>query len=169
MPQVIERTVEVNAPVETCFRLWNDPDMVPKFMQNVDNVREVSDTVWHWQMRSPSGQTFEFDSQIDQFEQNRLVAWHAQQNNMVDAQGRVEFLAQDGRTRVQVAASMMPKNQSAQQQQSPQSQQYAQQAMASEQTIEQTLARFKELAEQQSQQQSQPSAAAGSQGQRQSR
>jgi uncharacterized membrane protein len=46
----IEQSVEVEAPLSTVYNQWTQFEEFPRFMQRVEEVRQLDDTHLHWVM-----------------------------------------------------------------------------------------------------------------------
>lgn len=75
MSDVIE-TVEVAVPVRTAYNQWTQFEEFPRFMEGVQEIRQVSDTLTHWKIRI-GGVEREFDAEITEQHPDERVAWHS--------------------------------------------------------------------------------------------
>lgn len=75
MSDVIE-TVEVAVPVRTAYNQWTQFEEFPRFMEGVEEIRQVSDTLTHWKIRI-AGVEREFDAEIAEQHPDERVAWHS--------------------------------------------------------------------------------------------
>lgn len=102
MPQRVEGSIEVEAPVERVYEYWETLENLSDFMTNVDEVRPTGPDTTHWKMRGPLGMSIEFDAQTTQKEDNEVIGWDSVEGD-VGTSGQVRFRdAGDGRTRVEV-------------------------------------------------------------------
>ena len=44
----IEQSVDVEVPVRTAYNQWTQFEEFPRFMEGVENIRQVTDTQLHW-------------------------------------------------------------------------------------------------------------------------
>jgi uncharacterized membrane protein len=73
---VIEQSTEVAVPVHTAYDQWTQFEEFPKFMDGVEEVRQIDDTHVHW-VAKVAGQRREWDARIvDQIPDSR-VAWES--------------------------------------------------------------------------------------------
>jgi uncharacterized membrane protein len=70
----IEQSIEVNVPVSTAYNQWTQFEEFPRFMDGVDEVRQIDDTHLHWVV-SHQRQRHEFDTQITEQRPDERVAW----------------------------------------------------------------------------------------------
>ncbi len=77
--QRIEKSIRVNAPVEQVYRYWRDFTNFPNFMQHVQEVRPLagSDTLTHWRIKGPFGQSVEFDAEMTKDEPGKTIGWNS--------------------------------------------------------------------------------------------
>ena len=102
MPQRVESSVVVEAPVSQVFDYWRTLENLPNFMSNIEEVRSVGNRRTHWRVKGPLGAKLEFDAQTTQEQENQTIAWESLDGN-VETSGEVRFqeLGPD-RTRVEV-------------------------------------------------------------------
>ena len=103
MPQRVEGSIEIEAPVETVYGYWETLENLPQFMANVEEVTPTGPDTTHWRVKGPFGRTMEWEAQTTQKEQNSAIAWNSTQGE-VETSGQVRFIeaGQSGRTRVEV-------------------------------------------------------------------
>ena len=102
MPQRVESSVVVEAPVSRVYEYWRDLENLPNFMTNVEEVRATGPDRTHWVVKGPLGAKMEFDAETTQEEENRALGWNSVDGN-VGTSGQVRFreLGPE-RTRVEV-------------------------------------------------------------------
>jgi len=102
MPQRVEGSIEIEAPVETVYSYWETLENLPQFMSNVEEITSTGSDTTHWRVKGPLGQTLEFEAQTTQREQNQAIGWNSTQGD-VGTSGQVRFQeAGQNRTRVEV-------------------------------------------------------------------
>ncbi len=102
MPQRVEGSIDVVAPVEKVYDYWKTLENLPQFMTNVEEVRQTGPDTTHWVVKGPLGAKLEFDARTTQNEPNEAIGWNTE-NGQVQTSGQVRFkeLGSD-RTRVEV-------------------------------------------------------------------
>ena len=70
----IEQSIEVGVPVTTAYDQWTQFESFPQFMDGVDEVRQLSDTLTHWKI-SIGGVKREFDADITEQTPDQRIAW----------------------------------------------------------------------------------------------
>ena len=103
MPQRVESSVVVEAPVSQVFNYWRTLENLPNFMSNIEEVRSVGNRRTHWVVKGPLGAKMEFDAQTTQEQENQTIAWESL-DGTVQTSGEVRFqeLGPE-RTRVEVS------------------------------------------------------------------
>ena len=64
MPQRVEGSIEVEAPVQQVYEYWKTLENLPQFMTNVEDVRSTGPDTSHWRVKGPLGKSVEFDESI---------------------------------------------------------------------------------------------------------
>ncbi len=102
MPQRVEGSIEIEAPVETVYSYWETLENLPNFMANVEEVRSTGPDTTHWRVKGPFGRTLEWEARTTQREANQAIGWNSTEGE-VGTSGQVRFReAGPNRTRVEV-------------------------------------------------------------------
>jgi uncharacterized membrane protein len=75
MAQVI-KTVDVDVPVSTAYNQWTQFESFPHFLDFVESVTQVGDTLTHWTVNI-GGQQREFDAEITEQHPDERLAWNS--------------------------------------------------------------------------------------------
>ncbi len=103
MPQRVESSVVVEAPVSQVFNYWRTLENLPNFMSNIEEVRSIGNRQTHWRVKGPLGAKLEFDAQTTQEQENQAIAWESLDGN-IQTSGEVRFQELgENRTRVEVS------------------------------------------------------------------
>jgi uncharacterized membrane protein len=70
----VTESVDVAVPVTTAYNQWTQFEEFPRFMEGVTTVRQISDTVTHWET-AIGGVKRQFDAQITEQLPDERVAW----------------------------------------------------------------------------------------------
>lgn len=68
--------VDVAVPIRTAYDQWTQFEEFPHFMEGVQEVRQVTDTMTHWTV-DIAGVTREFDAEITEQLPDERVAWRS--------------------------------------------------------------------------------------------
>jgi uncharacterized membrane protein len=102
MPQRVEGSIEIEAPVETVYGYWETLENLPNFMANVEEVTPTEPDTTHWRVKGPFGRTLEYEARTTQREPNSAIGWNTIEGQ-VGTSGQVRFEeVAPGRTRVDV-------------------------------------------------------------------
>jgi uncharacterized membrane protein len=70
----IEESVEVDVPVRTAYNQWTQFEEFPRFMEGVEQVRQLTDTKVHW-VAEIAGQRREWDAEITEQVPDERISW----------------------------------------------------------------------------------------------
>jgi uncharacterized membrane protein len=102
----VEKSIEVNVPVTTAYNQWTQFEDFPKFMENVESVRQLDDTHLRW-VAEYGGERQEWDSEITEQAPDQRIAWRGEDG--VQQSGEVTFEPIDtARTKVTVRMEWEP-------------------------------------------------------------
>ena len=73
---VVEKTVEVQCPLSTVYNQWTQFETFPRFMEGVEEVKQVDDTHLHWRA-DIAGMEREWDAEITEQVPDRRIAWRS--------------------------------------------------------------------------------------------
>lgn len=73
---LIEKSVEVQVPVRTAYNQWTQFEDFPRFMEGVEEVRQMGDQRLHWKARI-GGKSREWDAEIREQVPDEKVIWRA--------------------------------------------------------------------------------------------
>jgi uncharacterized membrane protein len=75
-PTSIDEEIEVAVPVSAAYNQWTQFEEFPKFMEGVDEVRQLDDTLLHW-AATIGGKHAEWDAKIVEQEPDRRITWES--------------------------------------------------------------------------------------------
>lgn len=105
----VEAAVEIDCPPDALYRFWRDLEELPRVMRHVRSVEQLSHRQSHWTVQGPAGARVEWDAEIINAEEGRLIAWQSLPGAQVRNAGSVWFeTARSGATRVKVAFEYDP-------------------------------------------------------------
>jgi uncharacterized membrane protein len=70
----IERSIDVNVPVRAAYNQWTQFEEFPKFMEGVEEVKQLDDTHMHWRANI-AGKEEEWDAVITEQTPDMRIAW----------------------------------------------------------------------------------------------
>jgi uncharacterized membrane protein len=102
----IEQSIDVDVPVRTAYDQWTQFEEFPKFMEGVEEIRQVDDTHLHWRTKI-AGKVKEFDAVITEQTPDQRIAWTSEDGP--EHAGVVTFhRLGEGQTRVMVQMDYEP-------------------------------------------------------------
>jgi uncharacterized membrane protein len=105
----VQKTVNIDAPLDGVFGFFSRYDNFPRFMRNVRDVRDYGTGYSHWTVAGPAGITVEWDAELTDFVPHECIAWQSVEGSTVDNAGSVQFQENpDGTTRVDIRLSYNP-------------------------------------------------------------
>lgn len=78
---VIEKSIEINVPVNTAYNQWTQFEEFPKFMEGVKEVKQTDDTHLRWRAEI-AGKEKEWDAEITEQIPDERIAWRARDGAM---------------------------------------------------------------------------------------
>ena len=72
----VEKSVDVNVPIQTAYNQWTQFEEFPRFMEGVKSVTQTDDTHLHW-VAEIAGKDKEWDAEITEQHPDERVAWNA--------------------------------------------------------------------------------------------
>ena len=72
----VEKTIEIDAPVQKVYNQWTQFEEFPKFMEGVTEVRQLDDKRLHWKAEI-GGQEREWDAEIYEQVPDQRIAWRS--------------------------------------------------------------------------------------------
>ena len=88
----VEKTVTIsNKSPEELYRFWRNFENLPRFMKHLKHVSVVNENRSHWIATAPMGGSVEWDAEIINEQENRLIAWASVEGADVDNSGFVRF------------------------------------------------------------------------------
>ena len=74
---VVEKSIELNVPVNTAYNQWTQFEEFPRFMEGVEQVQQIDDKHLHWKA-SIGGKQEEWDAEITEQIPDQKIAWMSQ-------------------------------------------------------------------------------------------
>ena len=81
----------INRPRDELFAYWRDFSNLATFMENVERIDLLDSKRSHWVVKAPGGRTVEWDAEVTEESEGKLIAWASQEGADVPNSGRVEF------------------------------------------------------------------------------
>jgi uncharacterized membrane protein len=72
----IEESIDVMVPVHTAYNQWTQFEQFPRFMEGVEEVRQLDNTKLHWRAKV-AGKEREWDAKITEQKPDDRIAWES--------------------------------------------------------------------------------------------
>jgi len=88
---VTGRSVTINRPRQEIYEFWRDFRNLSRFMENIEDAREVEPGISTWTIRAPLGMTMSVKSRIVNDRPGEQIAWRSTQDSQLETEGKVSF------------------------------------------------------------------------------
>jgi uncharacterized membrane protein len=105
---LVEKTIQVDAPLDQVFAYWRNLENLPQWMSHVREVRYLGGDRFHWVVDGPAGVPVEWDSELLNVLENREMTWRSVEGSTVEHTGRVRFEEYGEGTRIHVQMRYHP-------------------------------------------------------------
>ena len=104
-------TVVVERPVNEVFEFCRDFENFPKIVDVLLSVEDSQDGRSHWAVRSPKGETIEWDAVVTKYVPNAVIAWENVPGAVVNAGGVMRFAPLSANeTRLDISLTYQPRH-----------------------------------------------------------
>ncbi|WP_235964717.1 SRPBCC family protein [Caenimonas soli] len=102
----VEESIELNVPVSVAYKQWTQFEEFPRFMDSVQEVKQLDETHTHWRARV-AGKPKEWDAEITEQVPDERIAWRS--TSGVKNSGVVTFhKLSDSRTKLMLHMDYQP-------------------------------------------------------------
>lgn len=102
----VDRSITINRPIGEVYRFWRALENLPRFMNHVESVRQVSERRSHWVMKVPLRGTLEWETElVDDVEGSRL-SWRSVAGSPLTQWGEVIFKEAPGKRGTEIHLTM---------------------------------------------------------------
>jgi uncharacterized membrane protein len=94
----VRESVRIERPVNEIYAFWRQLENLPRVLTHLDNVNEFADGRSHWIARGPADLGVEWDAEIINDIEDKLIAWRSLPHSDIVTAGSVNFRpVRDGR------------------------------------------------------------------------
>lgn len=105
----LRTTLIVEKPIGEVFEYCRDFENFPRIVDVLLSVEDSQDGRSHWAVRSPTGQSVEWDATVTKYVPNSVIAWESVPNSPVFASGLMRFAPlSPTETRIDLALTYRP-------------------------------------------------------------
>jgi len=102
----VREAVRLELPIHEVYSFWRRFENLPRFMRHLDSVREDGVTHSHWVAAGPLGLAVEWDADLINDIEDKLIAWRSRPGSDVTTAGSVNFDSVRGGRETQVTVSL---------------------------------------------------------------
>ncbi len=92
----VDKTLTINKPPEEVYRYWRNLENLPKFMMNLESVKEIDNKHSHWVAKGPAGSSVDWKAEIINEKENELIGWRSLPGSQISNAGSVQFKCAPG-------------------------------------------------------------------------
>lgn len=105
----LRTTLVVERPIAEVFEFCRDFENFPRIVDILLSVEDSQDGRSHWAVRSPTGQSVEWDATVVKYVPNSVIAWESVPGSPVFASGLMRFSPlSDSATRIDLSLTYRP-------------------------------------------------------------
>jgi uncharacterized membrane protein len=102
----VRESIRLEVPVAVVYRFWRRLDNLPQFMTHLERVTEGPDGRSHWVASGPAGLPVEWDAEIINEVENKVLAWRSLPGSDIVTAGSVSFDGVRGGRSTQVSVNL---------------------------------------------------------------
>jgi uncharacterized membrane protein len=87
----VRESIRVERPLPEVYRFWRQLENLPRFMTHLERVTESGERRSHWVARGPAGVNVQWDAEIINEEENKVIGWRSLRGSDVVTAGSVNF------------------------------------------------------------------------------
>lgn len=105
----VKKSVMIHQSSETLYQFWRNFENLPRFMTQIESVRNVTEVQSHWVAKAPLGTRLEWDAEVINEEAPKTIVWRSLPGADVASVGSVAFAEANGSgTEVKVTMEYTP-------------------------------------------------------------
>jgi uncharacterized membrane protein len=87
----VHESIRLEKPVDEVYRFWRQFDNLPRFMAYLDRVDDLGHGRSHWVAKGPAGKSVEWDAEIINEVENKVIGWRSLPGAVLAVAGSVNF------------------------------------------------------------------------------
>ncbi len=105
----VQKTINIQAPIERVFDFWTNYQNFPRLMSNVREARPSGNNRSHWIVAGPAGVPVEWTAEITELARNKFLAWRTVPGSAINHTGEIRFEPNHGGgTRIHIRVCYHP-------------------------------------------------------------
>lgn len=105
-PAAFRRAITISRDPGELYHFWRDFSNLPKFMRHLESVQVLDGRRSHWVAKAPLGAKAEWDAEITDDQEGRLISWRSLPDAAVHNAGTVRFQPAPGGRGAEVVVEM---------------------------------------------------------------
>jgi len=102
----VQESIRLEVPIAEAYQFWRRLDRLPQVMTHLQRVTETGNGTSHWVAKAPGGMVVEWDAEIINEIENKLLAWRSLPAADVVTAGSVTFASVRGGRSTQVSVHL---------------------------------------------------------------
>jgi uncharacterized membrane protein len=87
----VRESIRLEEPVSQVYRFWRQLENLPRFMANLEQIVELGNRRSHWVAKGPGHIKVEWDAEIINEIENRVIGWRSLPGGDIATAGSVTF------------------------------------------------------------------------------
>jgi uncharacterized membrane protein len=104
----VDCSITVDRPPTEAYRFWRNLENLPVFMEHLASVKVIDEARSHWIAKAPAGTSIEWDAEIVNDIENKLIGWRSLPDSQVQNAGSVHFEPEGNGTKISVELQYNP-------------------------------------------------------------
>lgn len=89
----VQKTVTIKSTPAKVYAFWRNFENLPRFMENLNSVRESEGGMTHWNATGPGGSKLEWTAKIHEDTPDQRISWSTLPDGEIQHNGSVSFMA----------------------------------------------------------------------------
>lgn len=102
----VVKAITINRSPDEVYRFWRRLENLPRFMANLESVREIDERRSRWSAKAPAGTRASWDAEIVDDRPGERIAWRSLEGADVENAGVVSFRSAPGERGTEVRVDM---------------------------------------------------------------
>jgi uncharacterized membrane protein len=102
----VRESIRLEKPVDEVYRFWRNLENLPRFMTHLRQVIDRGNGRSHWVAKGPGGVDVEWDAEIVNDVENKVIGWRSLPGSDVVSAGAVNFSTVRGGSATQVSVHL---------------------------------------------------------------
>jgi uncharacterized membrane protein len=87
----VRESIRLEKPIDEVYRFWRHLENLPQFMTHLEKVIDLGNGRSHWIAEGPGGMSVEWDAEIINAVENKVIGWRSLPDSDVVTAGSVNF------------------------------------------------------------------------------